>query len=193
MLIDIDNLISKFNIKLTGVIHVGGHVGEEIPIYKKYTNNIHVFEPQEHCFAKIDPSVNKYCVALGEKEEILSLYIANNNQSSSLLKPKKHLTEHPDVLFTDLKSIKVMPLDSFNITDCNFINIDVQGYELSVLKGSINTLKHIEYVYTEINISEIYENCAMIEDLDNFLNNFTRVETQLCGSHGWGDAFYVRN
>lgn len=192
MLIDIDQLIEKYNIKLSGVIHVGGHVGEEISLYKKYTNNIHVFEPQEECFASIDSSVNKHCIALGDKECVLDLYLANNKQSSSLLAPKEHLVQHPDVLFYAKKTVKVVPLDNYNITDCNFINIDVQGYELNVLKGSKNTLKYIDYIYTEVNISEIYENCALMSELDTFLNEFTRVEYALCGNHGWGDAFYIR-
>jgi FkbM family methyltransferase len=192
MLIDIDSLVVKYNLKINGVIHVGGHIGEEIPIYKKYTNNIHVFEPQEHCFNQIDPTVNKHCVALGETDGELILYVANNNQSSSLLRPKEHLVQHPDVVFTHIKKVKVTTLDSFNITNSNFINLDVQGYELSVLKGASTTLHSVDYIYTEINVQETYEDCALIDDLDKYLDNYSRVETVLCGSHGWGDAFYVR-
>ena len=43
MLIDFEELIKKYKINISGVIHVGGHVGEEIPIYKKsqkYCENI---------------------------------------------------------------------------------------------------------------------------------------------------------
>jgi FkbM family methyltransferase len=193
MLIDIDLLVTKYGLNISGVIHVGGHIGEEIPIYKKYTSIIHVFEPQEECFSSIDSSVNKYCVALGDKEETLQMFVANNKQSSSLLKPKEHLNQHPDVIFNSQRTVKVYPLDHFKITDCNFINIDVQGYELNVLKGAKKTLKHIDYIYTEINVSEIYENCALVSDLDAFLKDFTRVESTLCGNHGWGDGFYIRN
>ena len=192
MLIDIDHLVQKYNMTISGVIHVGGHVGEEIPIYKKYTDKIHVFEPQEECFNSIDSTVNKYCVALGDKEDTLDLFVANNKQSSSLLMPKEHLNQHPDVVFIGKRSVKVLPLDNFKINDCNFMNIDVQGYELNVLKGSKKTLKHIDYIYTEINITEIYQDCALMSDLDKYLKEFTRVESVMCGNHGWGDAFYVK-
>lgn len=192
MLIDIDDLIIKYKINVTGVIHVGGHIGEEIPLYKKYTNNIHIFEPQIECFHRIDNSVNKYCIALGEMENVLDFYVANNMQSSSILKPKTHLSEHPDITFNQTRKVKILPLDYFKIQNCNFLNIDVQGYELNVLKGSINTLHSIDYIYTEINNKELYENCTMIDDLDIFLNDFKRVETSYCGSYGWGDAFYIR-
>ena len=76
----------------------------------------------------------------------------------------------------------------------NFINIDVQGYELEVFKGSSQILKNVDYIMTEVNKSEVYKNCAMVEDLDNFLSkfNFKRVETTWDGIT-WGDAFYIKN
>ena len=80
----------------------------------------------------------------------------------------------------------------------NFINIDVQGYELEVFKGAMETLTEIDYVYTEVNTAEIYEDCTKIEQLDEFLGNlynFERVETRFVGGKGagtWGDALYVK-
>ena len=35
--------------------------------------------------------------------------------------------------------------------------MDVQGYELEVLKGGLETLKQVDYVYCEVNM---YENNA---------------------------------
>ena len=45
MMFDYNNIIEKYNVSITGVIHIGGHLGEEIPLYKQQTNNIHIFEP----------------------------------------------------------------------------------------------------------------------------------------------------
>lgn len=191
MLINIEDLIKKYDIKIKGIIHVGGHVGEEVPLYKKYTNNIHIFEPQEECFDKIDPTVKKYCVALGETEGIMDFYIANNKQSSSLLEPKEHLKNHPEVKFLAKKQVIVKKLDSYELFDCNFLNMDTQGFELEVLKGSTKTIDHIDYIYTEINTTETYKNCPLVEDLDCYLTKFIRVETEIYGNCGWGDAFYV--
>jgi hypothetical protein len=69
--------------------------------------------------------------------------------------------------------------------------MDVQGYELEVLKGSENTLKGIDYIYTEVNRDELYENNAFIEEIDNFLDNYTRVATDWSGNT-WGDALYIK-
>jgi hypothetical protein len=72
--------------------------------------------------------------------------------------------------------------------------MDVQGYELEVLKGAKNTLNHIDYVYCEVNRAEIYENNAYIEDIDKFLlqYSFERIETNWWKDHDWGDALYTK-
>jgi hypothetical protein len=61
-------------------------------------------------------------------------------------------------------------------------------------------------VYAEVNLDELYEGCALLPDLDAFLEDrgLTRVETRLWGSQhrderdgetwfGWGDAVWVRS
>jgi FkbM family methyltransferase len=191
MMFDYNDIVQKYNVKLKGVIHIGGHVGEEIPLYKQQTNNIHIFEPLKECFDQIDNTVNKYNIALGSNKGVLQFNVANNHQSSSFLKPKTHLTEHTWVTFNHTRFIQIDTLDSYGITDCNLLNIDVQGYELEVLKGAINTLTHVDYILTEVNEKELYENCAQLNELDSFLADFTRVETTMT-NHGWGDAFYIR-
>ncbi len=79
--------------------------------------------------------------------------------------------------------------------DYNFLNMDTQGYELKILQGGAETLKAIDYVYSEVNRDEIYEGNARIEQLDAFLHEFQRVETFWCNggvSGTWGDAFWIR-
>ena len=75
----------------------------------------------------------------------------------------------------------------------NFLNMDTQGYELEVLRGAEKTLRKIDCVYTEVNNTEVYENNALIEDIDDFLKEYdmVRVETDWMGGT-WGDAFYIR-
>ena len=60
-------------------------------------------------------------------------------------------------------------LDDYDIGESNFINIDVQGYELEVFKGGTKTLEKVDYIYCEVNRGEVYEGNAMVEDLDEFL------------------------
>jgi len=65
-----------------------------------------------------------------------------------------------------------------------------QGAELLALKGSSKILNNITAIYTEINYDEIYKDCALIEDLDKYLNeyNFKRVMTVTPESDYWGEG-----
>lgn len=193
MFIEFDDLVQKYNVNIRGIIHVGGHLGEEIASYKKYTKNIHMFEPIKECFDQIPNDINKYNFALGEKEEYLFFNLATNNQSSSFLKPKEHLKEHPWVHFNKKVIIKVKTLDSCSIENCNFLNLDVQGYEMKVLLGSEKTLQYIDYIYTEVNTKELYENCVLQNDLETWLSTKGYKKLwEFSTTHGWGDAFYSR-
>jgi hypothetical protein len=86
-------------------------------------------------------------------------------------------------------------LDDFieDATDYNFINIDVQGYELEVMKGASRILEGIDYIMSEVNRDEVYINCPKVEELDYFLSKFgfSREETTWDGLT-WGDALYVK-
>ena len=74
------------------------------------------------------------------------------------------------------------------------MNLDVQGYELEVLKGSNNTLNGINHIYTEINTKYLYKDCVLLDELDAWLDQkgFVRVELSMCMHFDWGDALYIR-
>ena len=112
-----------------------------------------------------------------------------------------HLDLYPKITFDEEVNVKQTFLDKFVIeknvdtSKFNFINIDVQGYELEVFKGAAHTLNDIDYIYTEVNNDELYENCVQMSELDEFLGDlwgFERIETKLVGNQKWGDALYVK-
>ena len=188
------------NIK--GIIHIGAHYGEEISEYiDNGIQDIILFEPLVENFdilskkvKTLNANIEGYQVALGSKKGDATMYVSDNEkQSSSVLKPKVHLTHHPHVKFPSTEDVEVHLLDDYNSKDYNFINMDVQGYELEVLKGGTKTLDHVDYVYCEVNRDEVYENNAYVEELDEFLSgyNMKRVETDWAGDI-WGDALYIR-
>jgi FkbM family methyltransferase len=191
------------NIK--GIVHIGAHYGEEIQEYvNNGIQNITVFEPLSNNFKilaerlqNINADIEGYQIALGSEKSISTMYLSSNEaQSSSILKPKEHLVHHPDVTFNGIEEVEVDLLDNFDIRGANFINIDVQGYELEVFKGGKKTLEQIDYVYCEVNRGEMYEGNPMIEDLDEYLSRygFERVETYWPETwYKWGDALYIKN
>ncbi len=197
--------IEKYNLKINGILHVGAHFAGEVEHYMAHNiKNIVFFEPLSYNYSKLlenveglDANIKTHQVALGNKNGLISIYVSTNNKaSSSILKPKEHLELHPDVLFTEEEEVLMHKMDDYNYKKNNLLVIDVQGYELEVLKGSKNTLNYIDYIYCEVNRGEMYENNTMVDDLDKFLSdyNFLRVETEWWAGNGiWGDALYIKN
>jgi hypothetical protein len=76
----------------------------------------------------------------------------------------------------------------------SFINLDVQGYELKVLKGGQKTLNNILALNTEVNTIELYEGCALIDELYQFLSTFGFKKVELAMTDfSWGDELYLKS
>jgi FkbM family methyltransferase len=201
MLLDLVQLKNKYNLNIKGVIHVGAHFGQEFSTYEKLgVKDVMFFEPAPNTFEVLKRHIGDKAklvnVALGNTigEIEMNVETANNGQSSSILNPIIHLQQYPHITFNNKIKVPITKLDTFDLTGYNFINIDVQGYELEVFKGASEKLNDIDYIMTEVNRAEVYENCAKVEELDSFLKEygFERVETTWDGIT-WGDAFYLKN
>jgi FkbM family methyltransferase len=210
MLLDFSNLKQKYNMTVTGVIQAGAHYGEEFEtvfVNEPTITKIALFEPDPDNFFILKTKINNFITnkiihlnncGLGPFACEMTLYKerVNGGQSNSVLKPKVHLDVYPHIIFDSEVKIKIEPLDKFEyIEGYDFLTIDVQGFELEVLRGARNTLKNIKWILLEVNREEGYENCALVEEIDTFLQkyNFKRVETSWWDDSFWGDAFYIKN
>jgi len=103
------------------------------------------------------------------------------------------MEQYPGITFPEVETVALSRLDSYGLHGADFINMDVQGYELEVLKGGEKTLKSVKMVYCEVNRVELYENCVQVEELDAFLveRGFAMREIHWT-ARAWGDALYVR-
>ena len=205
-LLNLNHLKNKYSLDVKQIAHIGAHKGQEVEDYKKNFKNvkIYLFEPQLNLFEYLklnfgkDSNISLFNFALGSSNKISSMYMADNEgQSSSFLKPKHHLIEHPEIKFLEKKlTFEIKVLDELGITDIDLLNIDTQGFELEVLKGSVNILsKDVKYIILEVNKKEVYEGCPHVRDIDIFLKQygFIRTDTQYWdGSYSWGDAFYIK-
>lgn len=202
MLANFSDLVKQFNLKIKGIIHVGAHYGQEYDAYVAAgVQNIAFIEPCKAAFSILSAKlagksgIKLFNCALGSSKGVATMNVekANTGMSNSLLKPKKHLEQYPDIQFVDTEQVQVEVLDllHLDIKQYNLLYMDVQGYELEVLKGAKYWLEKIEYVYTEINREELYEGCARVEQLDAYLHNFQRVYTNWDGGT-WGDALYIK-
>lgn len=202
MLISLDELIKKYNISLKGILHVGAHECEEIALYEKYLPRNKILwvdalhDKVELCKSKYPDLLIEFAV-VSDKKEIVNWNRSNNGQSSSILNFGLHKQFHPDVHYVFSGKREAVPLSDFignYDISYNFINLDIQGAELKALKGMESYLNNVDYVYTEVNCDYVYEECALIEEIDEHLLQFNlhRVETSWFGDCKWGDAFYIR-
>ena len=213
MIFDIQSVAQQLNIDIKGVIHVGAFDGAELAHYRKLNLfNTILFEPQHEMYNVVSHKCIEdevvYNVALGSEDMEAEMFISDKaggmangaTQSSSILQPKVHLTEHPEITFPEKEKIIVQRFDNFvksnniDISSYNVLNVDVQGYELEVFKGFGDHLNQIDIVIAEVNRDEVYTGCAMIGDVDAYLSQYgLRQASVYWQSASWGDAVYVRN
>jgi FkbM family methyltransferase len=192
---------------IRGVIHIGAHEAEELPGYSSAgISKVLWVEANplkwQLLVDKISPFpdmvLGRFAAAAVSNQEAI-LNVASNGQSSSILEFGSHQNSYPNINFVDKVVVDLQSVDDW-IDQLgairkvyNFVNIDIQGYELEALRGMRKQLKYVDYVYTEINTSDVYKDCAHVADLDQFLGDFgfSRVATKET-NEGWGDAFYSR-
>ena len=206
MLINFNDLLFLSS-KVKGIIHIGAHNLEELPAYLKgKVKRIIWIEANPKKYNFIEEKLRRYenmtlgKFAAGRKNASHTLNLANNGQSSSILEFGTHKISYPDINYIDRIQVETKPLDDWLDENCknkneyNFINIDIQGFELEALRGMPNQLEIAEYIYLEVNFEEVYRGCSQIKDIDKFLFKFgfTRVGLRKTDK-GWGDAIYSKN
>lgn len=208
MLIPYSGICSKYQIKPTGVLHVGAHWAEEAQDY--YDNGCQRsiwIEANPECMMKLMHNLEPYsnhiifndCISDIDGREV-ALNISNNEgQSSSILELQHHKVAHPEVHYIGSFVCKTKRLDTLfymnklNIEDYPFVNMDIQGVELLALKGMGQMLAAVKYLYLEINSLPLYEDCALVKEVDEYVRQygFVAKDTVMAGNFGWGDKFYI--
>jgi FkbM family methyltransferase len=124
---------------------------------------------------------------------------SNAGLSSSMFDLGNHAKLHPDVSYVGQEEMTTVRLDDllakqFPQSPFNLLVLDVQGAELLVLKGAVETLKSIDAIYAEVSEEPLYEGGCTWREIDSFLGPFEfSIKNMSLGRTGWGDALYVKN
>jgi FkbM family methyltransferase len=196
--------------RLRGVIHVGGHLGQEAATYLRLgaANQLWI-EPQPANFQAMSAALPKRSgiravhAACGEREStaMMRLFAHNRGASDSLLPlTEAFVAANPAYANVQEVPVRVAPLDTLvresgaNADDFDAIVADVQGYELHVLRGAPGLLAGpINCVVIEVWRTCAYAGGCTVGEIDRFLEpfGFRRVHT-LWQTDTWGDAAYVK-
>lgn len=177
----IEHISCLRNLKIDTVYDVGANRGQFSLLCKYLYDEVKIisFEPLTKPFKtyskvfKNSSNVKSYQIALGAKQRQEKIYVTKQDDSSSLLKP---------LLISNI-FLGAKAVNEFNIKiDCgkNFfseklvgntlLKIDVQGYELEVLKGFSDKLGCFKYIFVELSGVELYSGQPIYTHIINYLN-----------------------
>jgi len=115
-----------------------------------------------------------HTVAIGTTKGEATLHVSARADSSSLLPiGEGQRTVFPGTEEAGTMRIEVAPLDAFlsaaEISRPALLKIDVQGYELEVLRGAESLLRCFDYVYVEASFMTLYEGQPLFDEVAAFL------------------------
>ncbi|QHS56056.1 FkbM family methyltransferase [Mucilaginibacter sp. 14171R-50] len=139
------------------ILDVGAYVGDVAIQFSKWfpSAKIFAFEPINESFDKLQQStkrfknISSFNIALGDKFETLEIPVYNSATINTLKEACY------DEIAQSTQKVTVLRLDNFlseqKITGViDILKIDVEGYELEVLKGMGDYLKKVRYIVTEV-------------------------------------------
>ncbi|MFA5976140.1 MAG: FkbM family methyltransferase [Elusimicrobiota bacterium] len=135
---------------------------------------VHCFEPDAECVqvlqdrARRDPRLTVTRTLVGAREVSSQSYFYQLGGSTLF---KEHSSADPQVPATAIgpvRSCRMITLDGYcqeRRISPDFLKIDVQGYELEVLRGAERILPGIEVILSEVNHIDVYEGVPLAAEL----------------------------
>ena len=213
-----DKWISKQEIirylpsKNVTILEAGAYDGKDTSDWSKLLPNakIHAFEPEPSTYLRLQQEVQKcsnvttYNKALSDVSGNTMFYVSQNGNdetgtfSSSLLKPKDHLTVCPHMKFEKQITVRAINLDEWaqknNVEKIDLMWLDMQGAEFKVLKAAPIILNTVSVIFSEVSLVEMYEGVPLYNQFKSWLKTkgFVVVKEEII-SPDMGNVLFVRN
>jgi len=174
------------------------------------------FEPQEEKIAaslqRMDPRVTLFPTFIGDGTS--HTFHLNNVDATSSLLPLNHALTQQLVELSHLRTVQTESVATSRLDDVlagtghvDFLKLDIQGFELPVLRHAAQTLAQTQVVHCEIGFAPIYAGQALFSEVETLLRAsgfylldfYSLCRYQSVGTvHvtrdrlGWGDAVFFR-
>jgi FkbM family methyltransferase len=178
----VEHLQLLCSLKIDGIIDVGANRGQFTLACRLAQSNVPIvaFEPipdEAEIFRKIHgqiPKIEAIECAIGNCEGTATLHLSRSADSSSLLPISKLQSEvFRNTEEIDTLTVTVRRLDDFSSNwsgrTSQLLKLDVQGFELKVLQGAVDTLRSCLYVYAECSEVALYEGQPLRTEVVAFL------------------------
>lgn len=112
--------------------------------------------------------------ALGDRNSQGSLNVAEDSDSSSLLRASdSQLSSFPNSKVVNIQDVEIVRFDSLDVELVRpaLLKLDVQGYELSALRGFGQRLNDVDAILVELSFRELYEGQSLGGEVLSFLHD----------------------
>ena len=186
-----------------GVIHIGGHLGEERFKYDLLGVPVIWIEGiREYCSQLLNvlepfPNQLAWCYFLSDDSETeVPFYLANNDRASSSLFQLSDKNGFPGLIMDDQILVETHRMDE--IVDREFfikyehVVIDVQGAELKVLRGFGDLLYSVKSMKLEVSTYEVYKGGATYLEIKQYLTDYGFFPLWEPLKHSHTDIIFMR-
>jgi FkbM family methyltransferase len=200
---------AKYNIPVTGLLHIGANYASEAHSYIKIGPiPVIFFEPIPTVANAARKNTSRYsnmrvmeaCCSDEDGVEVTFNVASNRGESSSMFALGLHQVLRPDIKYVSSFTIRTTRIETFlkkEITDSRKFNcavIDTQGADLKVLRGFGSYLQNFDGLYVEVSDQSLYEGGATVRDVIEFLDKhgFSLMHLESVPQFSWGNALFVR-
>jgi FkbM family methyltransferase len=189
------------------IVEAGAHHGFDTTQFARLwpEGRIYAFEPVPHVYEELERNtahcgnVTTYQLALGDKDAVMRMWLSDraHDYSSSLLEPRKHLDEFPEIGFEETTSVRVTTLASWaareGIDRIDGMWLDMQGYELAALKAAGPILETTRAVILEVSATELYAGVPLWPEVQAWLEGQGfQIEQEHWYRPSFGDVLAAR-
>lgn len=175
---------------------VGANIGKKTDLFLSLGARVVCVEPQSNCANtlsekfKDNQNVKIVNTALGEKEDLLDIFVSPSDTVSTMSKDFIEITSlerFKGIVWDKTEKVDVTTLDNiileYGLPD--YCKIDVEGYEVEVLKGLTKKIKFISIEFTPELKHKTFECIDIINKIGEYEYNYSEGESHLFTFDSW--------
>lgn len=182
--------IAKLGFNPNLIFDVGAYQGDFTKFCFRLWPNTEVacFEVLPHKLSELrqlvdwNPAIKVFPMLLGatSRDQVPFYQLGKNAETaSSVLNTYNPLDVSPQ--YYPMHTVDEIVTDNLNGRVPDLLKIDVQGYELEVLKGAENNLDKIQVILAEVNLLDLYKDAPLLAELITWLDARNWVTYDICG------------
>ncbi|MEH2348520.1 MAG: FkbM family methyltransferase [Nostoc sp.] len=178
--------LAKLGFKPTQIFDIGAYQGDFTNLCIKYfpKSRVACFEVLEHRVQQLrqlasqNSVIQVFPVLLGAESQEKVQFNEAETASSILI---EQVQQNFMVKSYPMTTVDTIVYEHFNSYAPDLLKLDVQGYELEVLKGAEKSLTQTQVILAEVNLLDIHKNVPLLAEVVGWLNERDWVTYDICG------------